>query len=556
MENQENNKNYDVAKSNFFPGQSQNPSIQNQSSIPYPIQQQSDSQAFPPNNSNISQIPLYNPNQSININNNNIPQSTFPPTNQLQPQNKSAQSFLEKVNSTASGVFDFIKSKAPPIPTGIIPRKLLDNLDPLTIISEIKQENFDKIKQSSIKEIDCLKLEKSKLNDLTIIVNISNPKQITNTSFFSKNYVLYEISTPQFNWVVNRRYSDFIWLRDCLKCFFPGDTLPFLPKKKIGKRNFEQDFINKRAQGLQNFMNEVINNEKFKASEVLNIFLSIVDRNLFEIQMKNISPKSLTRLSVQNIPNFDSKNKIIDININNENEIISHFNSISNYLNGQDKFLENLENNLSNYKKCMLQACTILEEIENNFTKLTMMLTKVNISDKINNVYENYEIFFKNWKRIQFNQLLIIKDVTKKFFKDVKDKCGALIENYEKVQNLQDEYLNNKNKLMAKKEMLWKQMDITKWDIAQGEILDNQKLFTDKLYAQDKMCFKETFELNIQKNLLGYYFYHTDINFKKLIKNLNVAFLSNIKEFSNQIYPSLTDGINVWSHLETNIKKN
>ena len=413
MENQENNKNYDVAKSNFFPGQSQNPSIQNQSSIPYPIQQQSDSQAFPPNNSNISQIPLYNPNQSININNNNIPQSTFPPTNQLQPQNKSAQSFLEKVNSTASGVFDFIKSKAPPIPTGIIPKKLLDNLDPLTIISEIKQENFDKIKQSSIKEIDCLKLEKSKLNDLTIIVNISNPKQITNTSFFSKNYVLYEISTPQFNWVVNRRYSDFIWLRDCLKCFFPGDTLPFLPKKKIGKRNFEQDFINKRAQGLQNFMNEVINNEKFKASEVLNIFLSIVDRNLFEIQMKNISPKSLTRLSVQNIPNFDSKNKIIDININNENEIISHFNSISNYLNGQDKFLENLENNLSNYKKCMLQACTILEEIENNFTKLTMMLTKVNISDKINNVYENYEIFFKNWKRIQFNQLLIIKDVTK-----------------------------------------------------------------------------------------------------------------------------------------------
>ena len=556
MENQENNKNYDVGKSNFFPGQSQNPSIQNQSSIPYQIQQQSDSQVFPPNNSNISQIPLYNPNQTININNNNIPQSTFPPTNQLQPQNKSAQSFLEKVNSTASGVFDFIKSKAPPIPTGIIPKKLLDNLDPLTIISEIKQENFDKIKQSSIKEIDCLKLEKSKLNDLTIIVNISNPKQITNTSFFSKNYVLYEISTPQFNWVVNRRYSDFIWLRDCLKSFFPGDALPFLPKKKMGNRRFEQDFINKRTQGLQNFINEVINNEKYKASEVLNIFLSITDRNLFETQMKNISPKSLSRLSVQNIHNFEGKNKIIDININNENEIISHFNSISNYLNGQDIFLENLQNNLSNYKKCMLQACNYLEEIENSFSKLTMMLTKVNISDKMNNVYENYEIFFKNWKRIQYNQHLIIKDVVKKFFKDVKNKCGAILENYEKVQTLQDEYLNNKNKLMAKKEMLWKQMDITKWDIAQGEILDNQKLFTDKLYAQDKMCYKETFELNIQKDLLGYYFYHTDINFKKLIKDLNSSFLNNIKEFSNQIYPSLSDGINVWSNLETNIKKN
>ena len=272
--------------------------------------------------------------------------------------------------------------------------------------------------------------------------------------------------------------------------------------------------------------------------------------------MKNISPKSLLRVNVQNIFNFESKNKIIDININNENEIFSYFNSISNYLNGQNEFFENLQNNLSNYKKCMKDACHYLEEIENSFSKLSMMLTKVNISDKMTSVYENYEVFFKNWKRIQSNQSSIFKEVVKKFFKDVKLKCGALIENYEKVQSLQEEYLNNKNKLMAKKELLWKQMDISKWDLAQGEILDNQRLFTDKLYAQDKMCYKDSTQVKIQKDLLGYYFYHTDLNFKKLINELNNEFLENIKIFSNQIYPSLSDGINVWSDLETHIKKN
>ena len=556
MENQDKTQNTDKPNTNFFQDLPNNPPIQAQPQISNIIPQPTQSQAYPPSYPQMSQIPFFNQNQNQQINLNINQQPVFPQINQLQQQNKSSQSFLEKVNSTASGVFDFIKSKAPPIPSNIITKKLLDNVDPLTVISEIKQENFDKILQKSIKEIDCIKLEKTKLNDLTVIVNVLNPKQITNKSFFSKNYVLYDISTPQFNWVVNRRYSDFIWLRDCLKYFFPGEILPILPKKKIGNRNFEEDFINKRAKGLQNFMNEIINNEKYKASEVLNIFLSVNDRSLFETQMKNISPKSLIRLSAQNIYNFEGKNKIIDININNENEIFAHFNSISNYLNGQNEFLENLQRNLSNYKKCMIEACHILEEIENSFSKLTMMLTKVNISDKMNNVYDNYEIFFKNWKRIQYNQSSIIKDVVKNFFKDVKMKFCALIENYEKVQSLQEDYLNNKNKLMVKKEMLWKQMDISKWDLNQGEVLDNQRLFTDKLYAQDKMCFKETFELNIQKNLLGYYFYHTDINFKKLIKNLNVAFLSNIKEFSNQIYPSLSDGINVWSNLETNIKKN
>ena len=556
MDNQDKTQNIDISKTNFFPSQSQNPPIQSQTQNPLQFNQQSESQAFPPSTPQMSQIPLYNQNQVPQLNQNINQLQIFPQVNQIQSLNKSSQSFLEKVNSTASGVFDFLKSKAPPITSNIIPKKLLANVDPLTIISEIKLENFDKISQNSIKEIDCVKLEKTKLNDLTVIVNLSNPKQINNNSFFSKNYIVYDISTPQFNWIVNRRYSDFIWLRDCLKYQFPGDILPLLPKKKIGNRRFEQDFINKRAQGLQKFMNEIINNEKYKASEVLNIFLSINDRSLFETQMKNITPKSLIRLNVQSIPNFEGKNKIIDINVNNESIIFSHFSSIANYLNGHNEFLENLHTNLRSYKKCMNEAYHILEEIENSFSKLSMMLTKVNISDKMNNVYHNYEIFFKNWKKIQFNQNLLIKDVVKNFYKDVKLKCDAIIENYEKVQTLQEEYLNNKNKLMAKKEMLWKQMDISKWDLGQGEVLDNQRLFSDKIYAQDKMCYKESFDLKIQNNLLGYYFYHTDINFKKLIKDLNISFVSNIKEFSNQIYPSLSDGINVWSNLETNIKKN
>ena len=551
--NQTQNQNYDSAKSNFFTGIP--PNQQNLSQVPSSIQTQSFSQAFPPNISNNPQIPLYNPaqNQQINFNMN---QPMYPNPNQSNAQNITQQSFLDKVNSTASGVFDFLKSKAPPIPKNIITKKLLDNVDPLTIISEIKQENFKKLEQKFIKEINGLKLEKSKLNGIDLNVKISNPKKIGNNSIFPKNYILYDVSTPHFNWIVNRRYSDFIWLRDCLKFLFPGDILPILPKKKIGNRRFEQDFINKRTEGLQKFINAIMKNENYKASEVLNIFLSCVDRTLFETQMKNIQPKNLMRQNVQNIFNFESKNSIIELNINNENEIFSHFNSISNYITGQNEFLENLQNNLSRYKKCMAEGCHILEDIENSFSKLTMMLTKVNISEKMNNVYENYEIFFKNWKRIQLNQSSIIKEVVKKFFKEVKFKFDSIIENYEKIQSLQENYLSEKTKLMAKKELLWKQMDVSKWDLCPNEIIDNEKLFRDKLYAQDKMCFKESFELNNHRDLLGYYFYHINKNFENLIKELNESFDKNIKEFSNQIYPSLSDGINVWSDLETHIKKN
>ena len=204
----------------------------------------------------------------------------------------------------------------------------------------------------------------------------------------------------------------------------------------------------------------------------------------------------------------------------------------------------------------MIEACRILEDIETSFSKLSMMLTKVNISDKMNNVYENYEIFFKNWKKIQVNQSSIFKEVVKKFFKDVKSECDSIIENYENVQSLQETYINEKTKLMAKKELLWKQMDVSKWDLCPNEVLDNNKLFSDKLFAQSKMCYKDSFQLNFHKEMLGYYFYHFEHIFKNLIKELNESFDKNIKEFSNKIYPSLSDGINVWSDLETHIKKN
>ena len=552
MEPQENKPAYDLSKSNFFANIPQNNDTTNQTQYLNSISQQNQSQAFLPISNQINQPQQQQ--QEVLIQTNNFPQQNDQQQPQSQSQPQSQQSFLDKVNSTATGVFDYIKSKAPPLPSNIIPLKLLDNPNPMVSISEINMGKFEKIVEKSIKNIVCLKSEKNKLNDLTILVNVSNPRQINN-SLFSTSYVLYDISTPQFNWLVNRRYSDFIWLKDCLKNLFPGDVLPILPKKKIGNRRFEQDFLNKRTQGLQKFLNDIVNNEKYKSTEVLSIFLSCNERNIFEQQMKTISPKLLHKQNVQNIQNFEGKNKIINLNFENESDIFSHFNSVSTFLNVHNDLLDNLEKNLSNYKKCMIEACHFLEEAEHNFLELTNILTKVKISEKLNNTYENYEIFFKNWKRVQYNQSCIIRDFIKNFFKGIKNKTAALIENLEKAQNLQDEYSIQKNKLLAKKELLWKQMDISKWDLNQTEQIDSNRLFHDKLYAQDKMCLRETMDLNMKGELLGYYFYHNHINFKFLIDELNNSYISNINDFSNQIYPSLTDGINVWSDLVTHIKK-
>jgi hypothetical protein len=281
------------------------------------------------------------------------------------------------------------------------------------------------------------------------------------------------------------------------------------------------------------------------------IFLSCGERNIFEQKMKVINPKLLNRQNVYNIQSIDGKNKIININNNFEfqKEIFSHFESINTFTNCHNDLLQSLQKNLRGYKKSMIEACNYLEEVENNFSKLSMMMTKVNISDKFKNVYEQYEIFFKNWKRMQVNQCCIIKDTIKTFFKDVKNKFSSLIENLEKEQILSEEYQIFNNKLMAKKELLWQQMDVSKWELSPMDQIDTNRLYKDKIYAQDKMCFKESSDLSIKGELLGYYFYQSYINFKNIIEELDKKYVINIKEFANQIYPSLADGINIYSKL-------
>ena len=106
-------------------------------------------------------------------------------------------------------------------------------------------------------QLNCRKIEKSPLNDKKVTITIQNPKAIE-TSIFQPNYIIYEIITDVTQWQVERRYSDFDWLRQTLKKIHPGLYCPPLPQKKLGSRRFENDFVAKRMKYLNKFLNDIV----------------------------------------------------------------------------------------------------------------------------------------------------------------------------------------------------------------------------------------------------------------------------------------------------------
>jgi len=242
---------------------------------------------------------------------------------------------------------------------------------------------------------------------------------------------------------------------------------------------------------------------------------------------------------------------VADLEAEQLNNSRTYFASVENFFNTQEEELKNIKYNLNEYNLHMVEVCKHLEQMENGFGRLSQYYSKANLEKDICNVLEQYQIFFKNWKRVQINQTSIIRNKLLEYFKYIKNKGLSLIELLKKQNEIQNEYNKIKDDLINKKESYWKKMDITKWEMNPMAQIDSALLFRDKNYAFSKMCFQETLIVNNKGDLLGYYYRNNVLNIKDVINNITKFSVDNLKGFSKEIEPTVTDVLNVWSNLES-----
>lgn len=410
-------------------------------------------------------------------------------------------------------------------------------------IAETKTKIEDK-KTTNI-TIPCRKLEKTELNDKPIQVVVKNFK-IVEGKLLMQNYVNYEVETAAMQWIVRRRYSDFEWLRIVLAKFNPGQVVPPLPNKKIGNRRFEEDFLEKRMKFLQKFIDAVMINENFKASEPLTAFLCMTDRNQFEAKMKELSSYQPSPY-IEEMKTFTG-NVVIASGEEDENE--KYFTNISNYFRIQGQLFERLNFNLKSFYNNITQACTSLEDIQKDFETLHLLNTRVLMKEQITKSFEELGIFVKNWKRILFKQNEIVKVHIKDFFKFIRMEGTSYEELIKRREDAKLKYVSEKTRLAAKKEKLWQTNDPTKFEIIdEFNKVDKTLLTRDKNYALSKMCTKETQILDNLKKQLGFANKTNIEELKNMIKINCGKYMTNMKGFTELFYPSLTDSLNIYSSL-------
>ncbi|OAA66476.1 Phox-domain containing protein [Niveomyces insectorum RCEF 264] len=89
----------------------------------------------------------------------------------------------------------------------------------------------------------------------------------------------YEVVSSRRGSKVVRRYSDFVWLLECLHKRFPFRVLPLLPSKRVAVNgnHLSNDgaFIEKRRRGLARFLNALVRHPVLSSEQLVAMFLTV-----------------------------------------------------------------------------------------------------------------------------------------------------------------------------------------------------------------------------------------------------------------------------------------
>ncbi|ESZ95268.1 hypothetical protein SBOR_4380 [Sclerotinia borealis F-4128] len=89
----------------------------------------------------------------------------------------------------------------------------------------------------------------------------------------------YQVSSIRRGSKVVRRYSDFVWLLDCLQKRFPFRQIPLLPPKRVAVNGnhlaAESSFMEKRRRGLARFSNALVRHPVLSQEQLVIMFLTV-----------------------------------------------------------------------------------------------------------------------------------------------------------------------------------------------------------------------------------------------------------------------------------------
>ncbi|CAK86570.1 unnamed protein product (macronuclear) [Paramecium tetraurelia] len=370
----------------------------------------------------------------------------------------------------------------------------------------------------------------------TIPNAISNSENLTSTvvgyekvqkGIFMSTYVYFKIETKPINWVVRRTYEEFIALKNMLNKHY---NVPNIPNQR--KSPVEFTYI-KQLRHLQMFLNFVLLDQEIRSLPVIQDFLS-----LDSFQPNQVIP--FTTLS----GDFGIRiNKQIACFIKQSDYFL---NNVSPLQKKAYKLVKQLMKNMQQQNQTMFQLSDVYKELfkeskAQNARLKDCYIIASHLFEQLSKIQtDNIKILNETiyaQQRFQFHQIAPLKDI---------------LNQREKHYN---QVFDFSNKLKAKKEKLYQQGEVVKWDLDES-YLDSFKLEQIKSTPQiafQCMCKTDNSHLQVLKNQFGQINLRAYEAIESVIKYTSTQFKDHLEKFAQLMTTSIHQYQKLWSDTLENL---
>ena len=342
-------------------------------------------------------------------------------------------------------------------------------------------------------------------------------------------------NTEPFNFEMNKRYSDFLWLKKMLSLIYVNCVVPPLCKKNFSDR-FTDYLIEKRMRSIEKFMDGILEHPLLRNSEIVKDFLSMVNSREYNKKIEKYNKIKKSPAFVRQIKTMSGE---VNIGINNEKEI--YFDNIKNYVKGHYILLQKITKGYKSIMNIMQQLSNKMKDLSKIWKQVFDISIKYSDSCNTSGTYNIMSKLMEDWSEIQKSQMNVINRDIREYFRYVKNEFNGLKEMTERVQNSKSVYIKFKEKLQKTKETLFEKQDPETWQLKDEDKQNVVNLLKNKELAFSRMLPQDTLKLKEYKQFYGCLLNSLIAEFERIRKINNRRHKENTVKFVRELSAEITN---------------
>lgn len=339
--------------------------------------------------------------------------------------------------------------------------------------------------------------------------------EVVPASLLGRARLVFAVDTAPLGWSVRRNAEDCLWLRSTLVTQFPGEVVPPLVEKKEIKS--ETRWVQKRLQQLQYFCEEVVLSPLFRCSPFLASFLSEAQSRFQD--SKKAAAKLRRPTEAEQMPSLSGSVRCCT-------GCKSLFVDMAKMFTQVEAAERQLRRQSSVVKTTLTAGAREVEKLAQGVLGLREAVGLQPFASTFGEQLQALAVGLGAWSKHQLQLSSLVQSTLQFFFEHKRRQVEVMRELLREREGLQATFSAAEAKLNERKERLWQQGDVSKWEVAAG--LDVRLLQQNKDLAFPCMLSRDSQLLQRHKDLLG--FFNAQTRRLVLASPLDAARLSGFAE--------------------------